>query len=183
MRTFGSSAAKTANPRRLRCTVVSRRLVRAVREERGSALVEFAASAVLLFTLVFGIMDCSRALYIDHFVANAAREATRYATVRGSSWTSNCTTAIAYGCIASSSNVASFVQLLATSGINPADITTTTSWPGTDATGASCTGSGPANSLGCVVVVKVSYSFSFMVPFLPKNALVLSSTSKVTIAQ
>ncbi len=160
-----------------------RGLAVAVCDERGSTLVEFAASAVLLFTLVFGIMDCSRALYVDHFVANAARDGTRYAMVRGSSWTSSCTTAIAYGCAASSSNIASFVQSLATAGINSADITTTATWPGTDATGASCTSSGPANGLGCVVAVKVAYSFSFIVPFLPKKALVMSSTSKVTIAQ
>jgi hypothetical protein len=31
--------------------------------------------------------------------------------------------------------------------------------------------------------VKVSYSFNFTLPFLPKNALLLSSTSAVAISQ
>ena len=111
-------------------------------DECGSALIEVAAVALLLFTLIFGIMDFSRALYIDHFLANAAREATRYAMVRGGSWSSSCTTAISYGCQASSSNIAAFVQTLATPGVNTAKLTTTASWPGTDATGATCTSSG-----------------------------------------
>jgi hypothetical protein len=56
-----------------------------------------------------------------------------------------------------------------------------TTWPGTTASGANC-GSG-TNSPGCVVNVQVSYSFNFVLPFLPKNAMVLSSSSTVPISQ
>ena len=168
---------------RLHGSVTRRSLASMSRNECGSALVEFAASAILLLTLVFGIMDCSRALYIDHFLSSAARDATRYAMVRGGSWSSSCTTAISYGCQASSSTISSYVQTLATAGINTANLTTAASWPGTNATGGNCTSSGSANSQGCVVVVAVSYPFSFVLPFLPKSTFVLSSTSKVTIAQ
>ena len=154
-----------------------------VREQAGSALVEFAMTAILLLMVIFGIMDCSRALYIDHFVVTAARDATRYSMVRGASWNSSCSTATAYDCVASGSNVSSFVQTLASPGVNTANLTTITTWPGTTVTGAACTTSGAQNSAGCVVMVKVMYSFSFVLPFLPKKAFVLSSTSEVTIAQ
>ena len=51
--------------------------------ERGSALVEFGLIAIVLFTLIFGIVDFGRALFAYHYVANTAREATRMASVRG----------------------------------------------------------------------------------------------------
>jgi Flp pilus assembly protein TadG len=54
-------------------------------DETGSSLVEFALSSTVLLMAIFGVLDCSCALYADHYVANAAREATRYAMVRGSS--------------------------------------------------------------------------------------------------
>jgi hypothetical protein len=39
------------------------------------------------------------------------------------------------------------------------------------------------NTVGCIVSVKVVYSFGFVMPFLPRNLLALSSTSKVSIVQ
>ena len=156
-----------------------------VKEESGSALVEFAASAILLFTLVFGIMECSRAVYVDHFVANAAQEATRYAMVRGASWTSTCASTTSSNCTVNSSTVTAFVQSLVSAGVSKTNLSVSTTWPGTDATGADCltSGSEAKNSAGCVVSVKVTYPFSYVSPLLPKSTLLLSSTSQVTIVQ
>ena len=153
--------------------------------DEGSALIEFAASAVLFFTLLFGIVDFSRALYVDHFVATAAQEATRYAMVRGASWTSTCAAVPGYGCTATSSNIGTFVQSLAPAGVVKSSLSVTVSWPGTDATGASCTSSGSsaANSAGCTVSVVVSYPFAFATPLIVRKTLSLSSTSQVTIVQ
>ena len=53
------------------------------RMERGSTLVEFALVLIVLMVMMFGIIDFARALYTYHFVANVAREGTRYAIVRG----------------------------------------------------------------------------------------------------
>ncbi len=53
-------------------------------DERGSSAVEFALSAAVLFMLMFGVMLMCLALYSYHFVAEAAREGTRYEMVRGS---------------------------------------------------------------------------------------------------
>lgn len=156
-----------------------------VQEEAGSALVEFAVSAILLFTLLFGILECSRAVYTYHFLANAAQEATRYAMVRGASWTPACSSATSSNCMASSNNVVAFVQSLASAGITKSNLTVSTSWPGTDATGASCLASSsvPSNTPGCVVTVTTSYPFSYVSPLLPQKALALTSTSQVTIVQ
>lgn len=154
-------------------------------ETSGSALVEFAASAILLFTLLFGIMECSRAVYIDHFVANAAQEGARYAMVRGASWSASCASVTSSSCAATSSSVSSFVQSLASGGVTKSNLSVTTSWPATDATGASCLSNStvPNNAVGCVVVVTVTYAFSYVSPLLPQKSLSLTGTSKVTIVQ
>ena len=55
-----------------------------MRDERGSSMVEFALGASLLFMVVFGIIAMALALYTYNVVSEAAREATRYAIVRGS---------------------------------------------------------------------------------------------------
>src|SRR5262249_53550139 len=55
--------------------------------QRGSSLVEQAVVLVILLTILFAIIDFGRALYTYHFVSNAAREATRWASVRSSSST------------------------------------------------------------------------------------------------
>jgi Flp pilus assembly protein TadG len=150
-----------------------------VQEQNGSALVEFAASAILLFTLVFGILECSRAVYVYHFVANVAQEAARYAMTRGASWPSSCASYTSFNCTATSSNVTSFVQAQASAGITKGSLTVSTTWPGIDATGASCT----SNKAGCLVLIKVTYPFSFVSPLLSLKTLSLSSTAEVTIVQ
>ena len=154
-------------------------LVSTTQEETGSALVEFAASAILLFTLVFGILECSRAVYVYHFLANAAQEASRYAMVRGASWSSTCASYTYSNCTATSSNVTSFVQSLAPLGVASANLTVSTSWPGTNAVGASCS----SNMAGCLVLIKVTYPFYFVSPLLSLKTLSLSSMSEVTIVQ
>ncbi len=144
---------------------------------------EFALTVSLLLLMIFGIMDCSRALYADHFVANAAREATRYAAVRGSSWKGACTSSQNFGCHASAADVAAYVKSIIPDGVDPSTLITVTNWPGRDVLGLPCSISGSFNSEGCLVVVRVTYAFSFAVPFLSTSTLLLSSTSRLTIAQ
>ena len=152
-------------------------------DESGSGLVELAVTALLFFTVLFGIMECSRAVYVDLFLANSAREAVRYASVRGSSWPSNCASAASFDCIASSANVTSTVQSIASAGINSSMLNVSTAWPGTNATGASCSTSSPYNVVGCVVKVTVTYPFTFASPLLPHTTLTLTSTSEGSITQ
>ena len=134
--------------------------------QRGQTMVEFAFCAVVLLMLLFGIMDFGRALYAYHFVDNAAREATRYAIVRGASSPKP----------VSASDIQSFVSSMAL-GLNahacsssPTALCATTTWT-------------PDNKPGSSVQVKVTYNFQPLVPFLPHAMLQLSSTSEMVISQ
>ena len=51
--------------------------------EDGNGLVEYALVLMFLMSMLLGIVDFGRALYSYHFLSNAAREATRWAAVRG----------------------------------------------------------------------------------------------------
>ncbi len=151
-------------------------------EEGGTELVELALSSVLLFTLIFGIMDCVRAVYINHYLAGAAREGIHYAMVRGSSWTNACATATSSECTASSSNVSSYIGGTAVPGVVPANLTIDTSWPGITPSGTACS-SGSTNAQGCLVNVQVNYAFHFSMPFLPNLGWNMSSAASATILQ
>ena len=150
----------------------------------GSSLVEFAVTLPVLLMLIFGIMECSLALYVNHFVTNAAHEATRYAMVRGSSWKGvACSSPATGGCTATAASVTAYVQSIAPSGIDPAKLTVTATWPGVSAGGLGCTVATGPNSPGCLVTAGVSYNFPFSVPFVPASVWVLSSRSTLTIVQ
>ncbi len=84
----------------------------------GAALVEFAFMALLLFTLIFGIIEFSRLILMYHHVGNAAREGSRYAIVHGS--TDN--TSVADG-----QNVEDYVRSV--SPFDPNHVFVTTTWP------------------------------------------------------
>lgn len=139
--------------------------------ERGNALVEFAIVSTASLTLMLGIVDFGRALYTYHLVANAARSGTRYAMVRGST----CTVS---GCPATGDAIQTYVRGLAP-GIDPNLLQVSTTW----SSGNGC--SDPANQgPGCVVAVKVSYDFRFvMIPLVPDVTLTMASTSQIVIAQ
>ena len=144
--------------------------------EDGAAILETALSAMILVSLVFGIIETSMALYAYHFTAEAAREGTRYAIVRGSSCSGSSS-----GCPAQASDVQSYVGGLAFPGINPAAITVMTTWP---TMGASCTpSSNPCNNPGNIVVVTVDYRFPLSIPFIPSSTLNMTSTSEMVISQ
>jgi Flp pilus assembly protein TadG len=147
--------------------------------ERGSAVVEFALSAIVLLTLVFGVIAMCLATYTYHTIADAAREGTRYAMVRGSS----CST---YGKLGSpcpvttSAQVQTYVRSLSFPGINPTSMTVNATWP---TTGATCTPSTtPCNNPGNLVRVTVSYSLPLAIPFVPARTLTMTSSSQMVIA-
>ena len=152
-------------------------------EESGSELVEFAMTSSLLLLVIFGIMDCSRALYTYHYVAQAARLGTRYASVRGVSATGLLCGISPFQCVATASDVSNYVKSMSPLGLSASGLTIATTWPGTTPVGTVCNLLAINNSPGCTVNVKVSYTFSFILPFLPRSALPMTSTSKMVIAQ
>lgn len=169
---------------------VLRRIARALRDERGSELVEFSLSILLLFAMLFGILDLSRAMYSYEFMSYAAQEGARFAIVRGNDWSSSCSTAappgfvMKYSCIASGTDVTNYIKSLALPGISQSNVSVSTTWPGTtpDCT-KNCSACATTNSQGCLVKVTVSYTFSFFAPFLPKSALSFSGTSQKVIQE
>ncbi|HEY0614373.1 MAG TPA: TadE/TadG family type IV pilus assembly protein [Candidatus Elarobacter sp.] len=140
------------------------------RGERGNALVEFALVSTMALTMMFGVVDLGRALYTYHLVANAARAATRYAIVRGSTCTVD-------GCPATADSIQTYARGLAPA-IDPSALVVTTAW----SAAAGCTD--PANQgPGCIVSVSVSYPFRFLVPVLPRYTMTIRSASQMVIAQ
>jgi len=142
--------------------------------ENGSNLIEYALVFMFLMSMLLGIVDFGRALYTYHFLSNAAREATRWAAVRGNTCTNDgsCTAA------ATEDDIETYVKNITPSGLNPnpPDLTTTACWlpPGSTTCGA-------CNAPGCTVQVQVKYNFTFVVPFIRTTPLTLSSSSEMII--
>ncbi len=154
-----------------------------LQDEAGAELVEFALCLSVVVITTFAILDGSRLVYLDHYVGNAARDGSRYAMVRGSTWAgTTCATSATYKCAAVAANVKSYVITASPAVTSTKPLTITTTWPGTSASGASCDTSTGPNSPGCIVKVQVTYQFIPMVPFIPTKGITLSSTSTVTIA-
>jgi Flp pilus assembly protein TadG len=175
--------------------------------DRGVNSVEFAlVLTIILGPLLFGIMDMTRALYAYHFVSNAAREACRYAQVRGATFSAKgaCATTTAYTCDATAANITSYVQSIVPLGIQVSSTSTPaacpaaaptsagtlsvcTSWPGTAITGTSgaCSSNSPGNNPGCPVEIQVQYLYKFTLPFISTElgSIDLQSTSQMVMQQ
>jgi Flp pilus assembly protein TadG len=161
--------------------------------ESGSGLVEYAIVFVVLMTMLLGIADFSRAVYAYHFVSNAARDAARYASVRGSTCGAppvgdcSCSCSGFYTAsgvagpfttqAAQTTDIKDFVKNVPT-GIDPTQLTTTPSWPNPKSLTTCAT---TFNAPGCTVVVQVSYTFNFLSSFVSKKSVTLTSTSQEII--
>jgi Flp pilus assembly protein TadG len=157
---------------------------RIAKEDSGSGLIEYGLSTSVMLMVIFGLLDMSRALYADHYVSNVAREATRYAMVRGATWNgAACTTPSTFSCTATATDIANYVTSDTPPGFSASSLTVNATWPGTTASGATCSATGVNNTPGCIVTVQVTYNFNVNLPFLPANVFTLSSTSSRIIAQ
>ena len=168
-------------------------LVRSLKTARlsddGGTLVEMALSCLILIPILFGIIQLSIGLYCYHYAADAAREATRFAIVRGGNCNSifnsaYCSPTDGNGTGATSNDIAQYVKGLGYpfSG----KVTTTTKWcvaGGTPATWTSCSTTQTDNQTGNQVQVKVTYAYPLIIPFLKSNTLNIGSTSSMTIVQ
>jgi Flp pilus assembly protein TadG len=153
------------------------------RGQRGSALAEFGIVSIAALTLMFGMVDFGRALYMYHLVAEVARQTVRYAIVNGA--------AACPGGNPSPDPLQSFADTQAPL-VGSGSLSVTTSCAGSTlcASGSStncsntggCTAS-PYNSAGCLVTVEVDYAFHFLVPMVSQLTLPMTSTSTMVIAQ
>ena len=148
------------------------------RNERGTILAEFSIGLMVLVLVIFGIADFGRALYAYHFVSLAPRQATRWATVRGSYCTE-----FATACPATSSDIAGYVTSIAPGGVDTSQLITTATCgnPGVFGTRGPCTS--PNNSPGKVVNVTVQYNFLFLYGFVSTLSTTMSSSAQMIIWQ
>lgn len=141
--------------------------------QRGATMVEFAISSLVTLMVIFGILECSLLLYTYHTVSNAARQASRWAIVRGS----DC---VASTCPADANSVKSYV-LTQVPLLDTAQVNVTTTWSSSNDCTVTST-SGPAGP-GCIVAVQVSYPFQLHLPFIPISAMTISSTSQMVMSE
>jgi Flp pilus assembly protein TadG len=160
-------------------------LQKALSEDDGVTIIETAVVISSMLIILFGILEFSRAIYADIYIGYVAHAATRYAMVRGTTFTgTSCSTTATEDCTATSTDVVNFAKSAAPLGIATAtDMAVTPSWPGTEANGTACNTTNGAASPGCVVKVQVTYNFHFVLPFVSSNALLLKSVSVVTIVE
>jgi Flp pilus assembly protein TadG len=142
------------------------------RDEEGSALIEFSASATVLLMTVVGLMNISMAIYSYHYVSEAAREGSRYAMVRGNTYTTPATAA----------SIQTYVQGLAYPGITSSNMTVATTWA-VYPSGGTCSPSATCNNPGNMVTVKATYTYPLAIPVIGKKTLTMTSTSTMIIAQ
>jgi hypothetical protein len=173
----GNEAAENAMPQQR-----SRRA-----SERGSTLLEFAFVLIITLVLMFGIIDFGRALYSYHFVANAAREGARFASVRGYLCSTSTTP-----CPAQPDDIKTYVLSLVPLGIDPnnVDVHVDNPPPG-NPNGLPVCGT-TWDYPGCAVAVQVTYSFNYIFPLAVYNSapvsfhagtINMSSTSQMTISR
>ena len=155
--------------------------------EEGGSLVEMAFACLMLIPILFGIIQLSIGLYCFHFAADAAREATRWAIVRGATCNGifgkgYCSPTDANGTGATPNDIAQFVQGLGFpySGA----VTTTTKWcVNGGGTWTSCSSTQSDNIVGNQVQVTVTYTYPLVIPYVPKHNINLTSVSSMTIVQ
>lgn len=164
-----------------------------LRGQRGSALLEFALVSIVVLTVLFVIVDFSRMAFAYHCVSEVAREATRYAAVRGSSNSGGACPngspfVVTYNCIAGQDDINSYVRSLVPSSIYINSSATSTQagyfnvGPTWLTNNAGCPGA--QKQPGCAVQVTVSYVFGFDLPILKNYTTIpISSTSQMDISQ
>jgi Flp pilus assembly protein TadG len=139
--------------------------------ESGSNLVEYAILFIAFMMLMFGITGFGHALYAYTFVSNVARDASRWAAVNGSTCNSDnsCNGAgVMNTGPVDAAAITAYVTSRTPLGIDPAQITVTSTWI-------------PDNKPGSTVEVQVQYNFNFIFPLIRTSALPLTSTSETMV--
>jgi Flp pilus assembly protein TadG len=149
--------------------------------QRGSTMIEFAFTFVITLILMFAMIDFARALYSYHFVNNAAREAARFASVRGQMCSGSVTP-----CPAAPGDITTYVNSIVPLGIDPGQVTVNST---VAANGETVCGGVPPAYPGCPVNVVVQYNFNYIFPVsfyslapvgFQAGTIMMSSTAQIT---
>lgn len=160
------------------------------RSTEGATLVEFSVSCMVVFAMLFGIIDMSLIFYVNNFVSEAAREAARWASVRGSTSCTN--TPNLTECNATSAQIQAYVQGLGYPGMKSSNISVTTTWKTATTSGSPATttwsvctpGAGvTCNEPGNAVNVQVTYPFPVGVPLVPITSITVGAVSQMVVYQ
>ena len=127
--------------------------------QRGSVMVESALTLTIFLTIVFGLIDLGRAVWVHNAISHLAREGSRYAMVRGATHSTPATSAQ----ISERVVARSFA-------IDKAALKVTTSWQ-------------EGNQPGKPVAVDVSYTFRPYLPLIPVREVAMRSRSVMTISR
>lgn len=150
--------------------------------EQGAALVEMALSVTMFAAVLIGVVYFIFGLYTYTFVANAAREASRYASTRGSQCSSN-TPSLPGGCNANRTQIQDRVLGMRYPGLGASNLTVNTTWLQANTTGATgwtaC--GGQCDAPGNMVQVQVTYAMN--VPLWGRTRIDVGSTSQMVISQ
>lgn len=125
-------------------------------DQRGTAAIEFAVVAWLLFAMVLGLLDLGRGIWAYNTLAHATREGARYAIVHGSKSDNPATVA----------TIQDIVRKRATL----QNINVTTTWD-------------EGNEPGGVVQVVSQYIFEPVVGMIGISPIQLRATSRMVISQ
>lgn len=144
------------------------------RGEAGAEMVEFALSSSILFMFLFGVIGFGFVYFMENTAAEAARETSRWASVRGTDCDNpNITDG---SCVNGVGATAQQIQAYGRSLPGAGGMTVNVQW--CNSIGASC---GTKNlGAGNTVQIKVEYKFA-SVPFVTNKTLSVSSTSESVI--
>ena len=170
-------------------TVYLRRVRRLFVEEEGVTIVEMAISVSALLAMVIGCFQLGLGIYTFQLVADAAREGSRFAMVRGSTCSANvtqayCSPSAGNASGATNADVQGYINTLHYPGNS--NLVASTSWltasGSTPTTWSNCA-TAPCNIPGNVVKVTVTYAYPLNIPFVPNRTINFSSTSAEVISQ
>ncbi len=151
--------------------------------EEGAALVEMSRSGTMFAAVLVGVVYFIFGLYTYTFVADAAREASRYASTRGSQCFAN--TPGLSDCPATQPQIQARVLSMRYPGLGASNLTVNTTWLQANTTGA--TGWTPCGTApqckvpGDMVQVQVTYAMN--VPLWGRTRIDVGSTSQMVISQ
>ena len=146
-----------------------------LREEDGGSLIEFAITISVALSIVFVIMQLCLALYMYGMISETAREATRWAIVRGST----CVTGSGTSCTTNIPAITAYAKGLGFPNVGGGTLLVTPTYPDPDR----ITQAPNCNAPGCRVSVAVAYTVAITLPFVPKNNIALQTSSEMYILQ
>jgi Flp pilus assembly protein TadG len=174
---------------------VIKRCRRLAGSEEGLSLVEMTLSCLVLIPVLFGIVQLSIGLYCYHYAADAAREASRWAMVRGSTCNTNfnaayCSPSDGNGTGATQNDISTYVTGLGypysghlVTNVQWCPVVVTAGPPATSSWPTCSTTQAGNNTPGNQVQVQITYAYPLVVPLAGTYTINLHSTSSMVIVQ